>query len=74
MSVLRGMLKNEGWLSPMQGLTSTWMREMPGYFVFFYGYEMTRGLFTKHGKSKDDIGKLYVTVGSAAISYGYASN
>lgn len=32
-------------------------REMPGYFFFFGGYEMTRHFLTPEGKTKDEIGK-----------------
>nr|CAB3266169.1 mitochondrial ornithine transporter 1 [Phallusia mammillata] len=56
--VLKQMIKTEGLLSPFQGLTSTWAREMPGYFLFFYGYEWTRSLMTPKGKTKDDVGVL----------------
>ena len=32
------------------------MREVPGYFFFFGGYEISRYMLTPAGKSKDDIG------------------
>ena len=32
------------------------MREMPGYFFFFGGYEISRALLTPPGKKKDEIG------------------
>lgn len=32
-------------------------REMPGYFFFFGGYEVTRHFLTPEGKTKDEIGK-----------------
>ena len=41
-----------------QGLSSTWLREMPGYFCFFGGYEVSKMLLTPKGKSKDDLGKV----------------
>ena len=34
----------------------TFAREMPGYFVFFGGYEVSRMLLTPVGKTKDEIG------------------
>lgn len=40
------------------GLTSTFAREMPGYFFFFGAYEFMRSLFAGNTKSKDDIGIL----------------
>lgn len=41
-----------------RGLGSTIAREMPGYFVFFGGYETTRMLLTPPGKAKEDCGLL----------------
>ncbi|XP_067948428.1 mitochondrial ornithine transporter 1-like [Watersipora subatra] len=52
----RQIIRQEGFLGLFNGLSSTWLREMPGYFVFFGGYEYTRSLFCKAGQSKDDIG------------------
>ncbi|XP_063375285.1 mitochondrial ornithine transporter 1 [Cydia amplana] len=49
-----------------RGLVPTIMREMPGYFFFFGGYEGTRELLTKPGQSKDDIGPLRTMVAGAA--------
>jgi len=57
-SIARDMLKTGGFRSLYGGLTSTWAREMPGYFVFFYGYELTRSLLTPAGKTKEDLGQL----------------
>ena len=56
--MLRHMIKTEGIRSPFNGLTSTWAREMPGYYLFFYGYEKTRSLLTPKGKTKDDLGEF----------------
>ena len=58
--MVRAMLKEGGVKSLFKGLTSTWCREVPGYFAFFYGYEATRGFLTPAGKSKDDIGEFLV--------------
>lgn len=57
-SVVRMLLKEKGPAGFLTGITSTWARELPGYFAFFYGYELTRSLLTPHGKTKDDIGPL----------------
>ncbi|KAL4703405.1 hypothetical protein ACJJTC_011194 [Scirpophaga incertulas] len=48
-----------------RGLVPTIMREMPGYFFFFGGYEGTRELLTKPGQSKDDIGFFRTMVAGA---------
>lgn len=52
------ILRTEGIPGMFRGLTSTFAREMPGYFFFFGGYEATRELLAKPGQSKDDIGPL----------------
>lgn len=49
-----------------RGLTSTIMREMPGYFFFFGAYEGTRTLLAKPGQSRDDIG-FFKTMTSGAV-------
>ncbi|CAK1551724.1 unnamed protein product [Leptosia nina] len=48
-----------------RGLVPTIMREMPGYFFFFGGYEGTRELLAKPGQSKEDIGFLKTMVAGA---------
>ncbi|XP_025085408.1 mitochondrial ornithine transporter 1-like isoform X2 [Pomacea canaliculata] len=58
----REILKSEGILGLYKGLTSTFMREMPGYFFFFGGYEISRHLLTPAGKKKDEIGALRTVV------------
>lgn len=52
----RQILREHGVRGMYRGMTSTLMREMPGYFFFFGGYEATRELLRKPGQSKDDIG------------------
>lgn len=56
--VTKDLIRNDGPLGLFQGLTSTWLREVPGYFFFFFGYEITKGLLTPAGKTKDDLGPL----------------
>ncbi|CAH2063379.1 unnamed protein product, partial [Iphiclides podalirius] len=48
-----------------RGLVPTIMREMPGYFFFFGGYEGTRELLAKSGQSKEDIGFFKTMVAGA---------
>ncbi|CAK9804916.1 Mitochondrial ornithine transporter 1 [Anthophora quadrimaculata] len=50
------IIKEHGVRGLFTGLSSTIAREMPGYFFFFGGYEVTRGLLAKPNQSKDDIG------------------
>ncbi|KAL8587653.1 hypothetical protein ACOMHN_045342 [Nucella lapillus] len=56
------ILRSEGVRGLYKGLTSTFMREMPGYFFFFGGYEISRALLTPPGKKKDEIGALRTVV------------
>ena len=53
----RQILHTEGLQGLFRGLIPTFAREMPGYFVFFGGYEVSRVLLTPQGKTKDEIGK-----------------
>lgn len=54
----QGILEKEGIRGLFRGLDSTMIREMPGYFVFFGGYELTRELLAPPGGSKEDVGAL----------------
>jgi solute carrier family 25 ornithine transporter 2/15 len=36
------ILRSEGLPGMFRGLKPTFMREMPGYFFFFYSYELSR--------------------------------
>ncbi|XP_064836980.1 mitochondrial ornithine transporter 1-like [Oncorhynchus masou masou] len=56
-SVVRDILKTDGPQGLFQGMTSTWLREVPGYFLFIGGYEICRTLFTKTGQSTDELGE-----------------
>lgn len=58
LGVVRTMIAEKGITSLFEGLTSTWAREMPGYFAFFYAYEISRTLMTPRGGDKNDIGML----------------
>lgn len=53
----RQILRAEGVAGLFRGLTSTFAREMPGYFFFFGGYEASRTLLTPPGKTKEEIGE-----------------
>lgn len=58
-SVVKTVLKTDGPLGFYQGLTSTVVRELPGYFCFFGAYELCRSAFAQHMKTdKDGIGIL----------------
>ncbi|XP_067306274.1 solute carrier family 25 member 15a [Pseudorasbora parva] len=56
-SVVRNVLRTNGPLGFYQGLTTTIVREIPGYFCFFGGYELSRSMFAHHmGRDKEHIG------------------
>nr|XP_046149578.1 solute carrier family 25 member 15a isoform X2 [Oncorhynchus gorbuscha] len=56
-SVVRTVLRKDGPLGFYQGLTTTIVREVPGYFCFFGAYELCRTTFAQHlNTEKDGIG------------------
>ena len=57
------ILHTEGAQGLFRGLVPTFAREMPGYFVFFGGYEVSRMLLTPEGKTKDEIGTCLRFIG-----------
>ncbi|KAJ8405814.1 hypothetical protein AAFF_G00312510 [Aldrovandia affinis] len=61
-SMVRNILQREGPQGLFQGMSSTWLREVPGYFFFFGGYEISRSLFTQPGHSKDQLDALPLVV------------
>ncbi|XP_011498495.1 PREDICTED: mitochondrial ornithine transporter 1 [Ceratosolen solmsi marchali] len=52
----RQIIKESGISGLYRGLTSTIVREMPGYFFFFGAYELTRELLAKPEQNRDEIG------------------
>jgi solute carrier family 25 ornithine transporter 2/15 len=55
------ILRKEGVAGLFHGLTATFTREMPGYFCFFFAYELSRDLLrTSPQQTKEDIGKAVV--------------
>ena len=66
-SLTRQILHTEGPPGLFRGLMPTFAREMPGYFVFFGGYEVSRALLTPHGKTKDEIGKCLRFIGQVDL-------
>ncbi|XP_019943694.2 LOW QUALITY PROTEIN: solute carrier family 25 member 15a [Paralichthys olivaceus] len=60
-TVVKTVMRNNGPLGFYQGLTSTYVRDIPGYFCFFGAYELCRSTFARHmGTDKDGIGVLPV--------------
>lgn len=59
MQVTMQIIHEHGFLGLFRGLTPTLVREVPGYFFFFGGYELSRYLLTPQGKTVDEIGKIF---------------
>ncbi|KAL4647732.1 mitochondrial ornithine transporter 1-like [Arapaima gigas] len=56
-SVVKTVMRASGPLGFYEGLTTTIVREVPGYFCFFGAYELCRTLFASYlHTGKDDIG------------------
>ncbi|XP_003782159.1 mitochondrial ornithine transporter 2 [Otolemur garnettii] len=68
-SVVKSILRKDGLLGFYHGLSSTLLQEVPGYFFFFGGYEMSRSYFAS-GRSKDELGPAHLMFsgGVAGIS------
>ncbi|XP_033833397.2 mitochondrial ornithine transporter 1-like [Periophthalmus magnuspinnatus] len=58
-TVVRSVLKERGPLGMFTGLSSTILRDIPGFFCFFGAYELSRSTFAKYmGTDKERIGML----------------
>ncbi|KAM8974944.1 mitochondrial ornithine transporter 1-like [Pelodytes ibericus] len=57
-SVVKSILHTDGPMGLYHGLSSTMLREVPGYFFFFGGYELGRSFFISEDKTKDELGVL----------------
>ncbi|XP_060902939.1 solute carrier family 25 member 15a [Labrus mixtus] len=58
-TVVKTVMKTNGPLGFYQGLSSTIVREIPGYFCFFGAYELCRSKFAQYmGTDKESIGML----------------
>lgn len=66
-SVVKSILRKDGPLGFYHGLSSTLLREVPGYFFFFGGYEQSRSFFAS-GRSKDELGKC-IRFGFDGVSF-----
>ncbi|KAG5898645.1 hypothetical protein JTB14_021019 [Gonioctena quinquepunctata] len=60
------IVTSEGVSGLFRGFVPTLVREMPGYFFFFGGYEGTRELLSKPGERKEDIG-LFKTMVAGGV-------
>lgn len=73
-AVVKNILQQEGPLGLFEGMTSTWLREVPGYFFFFGGYEICRSFLTKPGHCKDemDATRLVISGGVGGVFFWLA--
>ena len=51
--IVRRIVKQEGFFGLFRGLTSTWVREVPGYFFFFGSYNASRRLLIPEEENLD---------------------
>jgi solute carrier family 25 ornithine transporter 2/15 len=56
LDITRNIIRTEGIRGLFRGLTTTLIRECPGYGCFFGGYELTRSLLMNKNQRKEDIG------------------
>ncbi|XP_044928751.1 mitochondrial ornithine transporter 1-like [Mustela putorius furo] len=68
-SMMKSVLRKDGPLGFYQSLSSTLLREVPRYFLFFGGYELSR-LFFASGRSKDELRNHLAGLGQAAPHTG----
>lgn len=61
------ILNNEGIPGLFKGLTSTMFREMPGYFFFFGGYELSKSAITRGHPEKAGLLETVVSGGIGGI-------
>ncbi|XP_017074521.1 mitochondrial ornithine transporter 1 [Drosophila eugracilis] len=64
-TLTRYIWRTEGIRGFYRGLSSTFMREMPGYFFFFGSYEGTRELLRRDDQTKDEIGAVRTMIAGA---------
>jgi len=57
-TIIRDVLRRDGPLGFYHGITSTILRDVPGYFFFFGGYESTRYYLTREGDDPENVGLL----------------
>lgn len=62
LSLTKQILREDGFRGLFRGLVPTFMREMPGYFFFFGGYELSREMLTPPGTKKEDLSPLRTIV------------
>ncbi|UJR22006.1 hypothetical protein I4U23_025073 [Adineta vaga] len=69
--ITRNIIRKEGLSGLFRGLTTTLVRECPGYGCFFGSYELTRSLLVNENQKKGEIGfaKTWIAGGMAGICF-----
>ena len=55
---MKQIVREDGITGLFRGLTSTWAREVPGYFFFFGGYHYSRKKLTPQGQDSNDLSEI----------------
>jgi hypothetical protein len=58
LQVIRHIYVEDGITGYWRGLTSTWAREIPGYFSFFLTYEAAKKTLARPTQSVDELGEI----------------
>jgi len=64
-SICRQMFKRKGLMAFTNGMVPTLVREIPGCFLFFGTYEMSRNFLAQKGQNKNEIGLLKTAISGA---------
>ncbi|XP_055980779.1 mitochondrial ornithine transporter 2-like [Sorex fumeus] len=60
-TMVKTIFRKEGLMGFYHGFSSTLLQEVPGYFFFFGGYELSRSFFAS-GTPKDELGPVYLMI------------
>ncbi len=53
-TTLKQIVRDDGVTGIFRGLSSVWARDIPGYFFFFGGYNLSRKMLTPEGHDPND--------------------
>ena len=68
-NMIHQIYQEEGWRGYFRGLSSTWAREIPGYYCFFLTYEAAKRWLAKpEEQSVESLGELYVNRSNGLFS------
>ncbi|XP_066930649.1 mitochondrial ornithine transporter 1-like [Clytia hemisphaerica] len=68
-TIIKDVLRTDGFFGFYRGITSTVLREVPGYFFFFGGYEGTKYLLSQGNEDQElGLGKTIIAGGVGGVS------